>query len=95
MGVYIKANSFFIFNYMFQQCYFKHNNNEVTLTLEGKQNFAILLPYSWLLKFWKKKRQNFGQKDTGTTIFNAVSRLNYQISTFLWQFTFSYSQNTD
>lgn len=31
MGVHIKANSFFIFNYMFQQCYFKHNNNEVTL----------------------------------------------------------------
>lgn len=96
MGVYIKANSFFIFNYMFQQCYFKHNNNEVTLTRRKTKfrNFASI--FFRLLKFWKKKGKTSGKlKDTGTTIFNAVSRLNYQISTFLWQFTFSYSQNTD
>lgn len=94
MGVYIKANSFFIFNYMFQQCYFKHNNNEVTLT-RRKTKFRNFASIFLVTKILEKKRQNFGQKDTGTTIFNAVSRLNYQISTFLWQFTFSYSQNTD
>lgn len=79
---------------MFQQCYFKHNNNEVTLT-RRKTKFRNFASIFLVTKVLEKKKAKLGQKDTGTTIFNAVSRLNYQISTFLWQFTFSYSQNTD
>lgn len=57
MGVHIKANSFFIFNYMFQQCYFKHNNNEVTLIRRKIKfhNFAsIIIVLSLVIKILEK-----------------------------------------
>lgn len=62
MGVYIKANSFFIFNYMFQQCYFKHNNNEVTLTRRKTKfrNFASIFLVTKVLE--KKKGKTSGKK---------------------------------
>lgn len=61
MGVYIKANSFFIFNYMFQQCYFKHNNNEVTLT-RRKTKFHNFASIFLVTKVLEKKGKTSGKK---------------------------------